>query len=92
MQLFLDKWDEVIIEEFVGRSIPTGFSGTVIQMLDGLLHLVPGDRPKIRALREKLSKESVGVFIAASLPGGIGMGKIGRRLQGAGNSFMLHKF
>jgi len=41
-------------------------------------------------LREELSKESVGVFIDASFPRGIGMGKIGGRIKGVDNPFMLH--
>ncbi len=89
---FSNKWDEEIVEELVGGLIPAGFSRTIIQEIDGLSHLLPGDLPKIRLLGEELSQKSIGVFIDASLPRGIGMGKIGGGLQGAGNPFMLHKF
>jgi len=89
---FSNKWDEVIVKELVGSSIPSGFSRTIIEEVDGLSHLLPGYLPKICLLREKLSKEAVGVFIDASLPRGIGMGKIGGGLKSAGNPFMLQKF
>ena len=81
----------MIVEKLVGGSIPPGFSGAVIEMGDRLLYLVPGDLSKVRSLREKLSQKSIGVFIDASFPGGIGMGKIGRGLKGTGNPFMLDK-
>jgi len=60
-------------------------------MIDRGLHLLPRDLAKISAFRKKLTKEAVGVFIDASLPGGIGMGKVGGRLQRPRNRFMFHK-
>ena len=56
-----------------------------------LLDLVPGYLSKVCSLWEKLSKEAVGVFIDASLPGGIGMGEVGMGLQSLRDRFMLHK-
>ncbi len=81
-----------MVKELVGGLIPSCFSWTIIEEVDGLSHLLPGDLPKICLLGEELSQKSIGVFIDASLPGGIGMGKIGRGLKGAGNPFMRHKF
>ena len=89
---FSNKWDEVIVKELVGGLISAGFSRTIIEEVDGLIHLLPGDLPEIGLLGEELSQKSIGVFIDASLPRGIGMGKIGRGLKGASNPFMLHKF
>lgn len=68
MQLFLHKRDEPIVEHLVWREIIWCFSGTVIEVIDGLFHLLPRDLPEIRLLREELSKESIGIFIDASLP------------------------
>ena len=80
-----------MVKELVGSLISACFSRTIIEGSDSLIHLLPGDLPEIGLLREELSQKSVGVFIDASLPGGIGMGKIGGGLKGAGNPFMLHK-
>ena len=41
-----------------------------------LFHMSPGDSPVIRALREKLANESIGIFIDPSFPWWIRMGKI----------------
>ena len=82
----------MIVEELVGGLIPACFSWTIIEEVDGRSYLLPGDLPKICLLGEELSQKSVGVFIDAPLPRGIGMGKIGGGLKGAGNPFMLHKF
>ncbi len=59
----------MIVEELIGGSITSCFSGTVIEVVDSLFHLLPRDLPEIRLLRKELSKKSVGVFIDASLPG-----------------------
>ena len=79
----------MIVEELIGSLIPPCFPGTVIEMDDSLLYLLPGYLPKICSLREKLAKPPVGIFIDASFPRGIRMGKIGGGLQGTGNPFMF---
>ncbi len=68
MQLFLHQRDEVFAKELVGGSIPSGFPWTMIEMVDGRLHLLPGHGPEIRLLWEKLTKQAVGIFIDAALP------------------------
>jgi len=45
--------DEAIAEEFIRRSIVSCFSGTVIEVVDGLFHLLLRHRSEIRALRER---------------------------------------
>ncbi len=52
---FSNKWNEVIVKELVGGSIPAGFSRTIIEEVDGLVHLLPGDLPEIRLLGKELS-------------------------------------
>ena len=48
--------DELLVEELVGRSIATGFPRTVIQVVHGLVHLLPRDLSEVRVFRKKLSK------------------------------------
>ena len=55
MQLFLHQWDDVLVKELVGGSIPSSFPWAIIEGIDGLLHLLPGHGPAIRLLREKLA-------------------------------------
>ena len=69
MQLLLHKRGELLLEELVWCSIPSCFSGTVIDEVDGLFYLVARDRAKIRLLWKELSKEPVSVLIDAALSG-----------------------
>ncbi len=80
-----------MVEQLVRRSIPSCFSGPVIEVGDGLVDLLPRDGAKIRLLGKELSKEAVGVFSDASLPGGIRTGEVGVGLKSVGDRFVLHK-
>ena len=91
MQLSLHKRDELIVEELVGTSIASCFSGSAIEVADCFLDLLPRDGAKICWFWKELSKAAIGVFIDTSLSRGIGMGKVGVGLKRQRDRFMFHK-
>jgi hypothetical protein len=50
------------------------------------------DKAEVRFFREVLSDEAVGVFISASLPGGIGIGKEEIGIKAIGDLFVKSEF
>lgn len=52
------------------------FSRPAVKQPDSFLYLFLGDGSEDRFLGEELPQESVGVFIASSFPGMVGMGEV----------------
>ncbi len=57
-----------MVEELIGGLIPTGFPWPIIEMVDGVFHLLPRHRSEMRALREKLAQQAIRIFIDPALP------------------------
>lgn len=56
-----------------------------------MVKILLGDGREITALRKILANEAVGVFVEATLPGGVRMGKIEIGIEGLGEGFVLGK-
>lgn len=59
----------MIVEDLIGNSVSPGFSWSLIEVGDGLMHLVPGDLPENCSFRKRRSQEAVGVLIDTPFPG-----------------------
>ena len=83
--------DCFLAEDSEGRSVAEDLPGAVVKALLDPAQLRVGDRAEIKLARQVLANETVGVFVAATLPGGVRIGEVEVGLQCAGNELMFGK-
>ena len=62
------------------------FAGSVVELVDGGLELGVGDGGEVGAFGEVLAQQTVGVLVAAALPGGVGVGEVDLDTGGDGEA------
>ena len=83
---------EVLGENLSGSSIAESLARTIIELRADGRHCAVAFSGQIRSLGPILSYQAVGVFVAASLPGTVGLGEVDLRVEGFAEMFMLREF
>ena len=65
----------MVVKNLVRSLEAKTLAGTVVKTVVDELNITVGEGGKISFFREVLTDEAVGIFVSASLPGGIGIGK-----------------
>ena len=64
------------MEDFRGCSVAEAFAWSVVDLFDGVGKLLRADGVDFGSFGDVLAQETVGVLVAAALPGGVGVGEI----------------
>ena len=72
----------------IRRLVAKRFARSLIQPFSDCLHLLIGERREVAAFREILPHQPVGVFVEATLPAMVRMGKVEFSGQRLGNRFV----